>query len=99
MYIKVMETQHLLTDLIPHFAALTRDDQDSVRIVAVDKCATLGSVLPPEKTQKLIFPMIGEPQKDKSWRVRYMVAHHFCQLCDTVSQVTLSVCSIDLKCL
>ena len=41
---------------------------------------------PMAQTQKLIFPMIRELQKDKSWRVRYMVAHHFCELCDTVSQ-------------
>ena len=30
--------------------------------------------------------MIRELQKDKSWRVRYMVANHFCELCDTVSK-------------
>jgi serine/threonine-protein phosphatase 2A regulatory subunit A len=37
-----------------------------------------------DKAQKLIFPMIRELQKDKSWRVRYMVANHFSELCDTV---------------
>ena len=42
-FAKVIESQYLQSELLPLFAALTRDDQDSVRIVAVDKCATLGS--------------------------------------------------------
>jgi len=42
-FAKVVEAQHLQNEILPLFAALTRDDQDSVRIVAVDKCAALGS--------------------------------------------------------
>ena len=85
-FAKVMEQPYLQSELLPLFTALTRDDQDSVRIVAVDKCGVLGGVLPEETTKKLIFPLIRELHKDKSWRVRYMVAHHFCELCDTVSK-------------
>ena len=37
----MLEQQHLEKELLPLFTTLTRDDQDSVRIVAVDKCAAL----------------------------------------------------------
>jgi len=40
---QVLEPAYLESELLPLLTGLTRDDQDSVRIVAVDKCATLGS--------------------------------------------------------
>ncbi|EKX34071.1 hypothetical protein GUITHDRAFT_160260 [Guillardia theta CCMP2712] len=72
---QVLEQNHLQNEIIPLFTSLARDDQDSVRIVAVDNCVTLGRIFPTDKNQSL---------QDKSWRVRYMVADHFCELCESI---------------
>ena len=51
--------------------------QDSVRLLAVDACAAIASILSPEDTEALVMPTLRSAVDDKSWRVRYMVADKF----------------------
>jgi len=41
-------------------------------------------MLTPEENQAQILPTIRHCAQDKSWRVRYMVANHFCELAQAV---------------
>ena len=61
--------------------------QDSVRLLAVEACAAIASVLSKEDTEQQVVPTLTSAAKDKSWRVRYMVADKFCD----VSSHTLSL--------
>jgi len=61
---------------------LTHDDQDSVRLLAVEGCAGLGKLLEPHDSRAHILPVIVA--QDKSWRVRYNVANQLSELCEAV---------------
>ena len=52
---QVLEQNNLQNEIIPLFTSLARDDQDSVRIVAVDNCVTLGRIFPTDKNQSLVL--------------------------------------------
>ena len=54
--------------------------QDSVRLLAVEACADIASLLPAEDVEQLVMPTLREAANDKSWRVRYMVADKFTEL-------------------
>ena len=54
--------------------------QDSVRLLAVEACAAIASVLNKEDTEQQVVPTLTSASKDKSWRVRYMVADKFCEV-------------------
>jgi serine/threonine-protein phosphatase 2A regulatory subunit A len=45
-----------------------------VRLLAVEACASIASLLTGDSVDKLIMPALRECSNDKSWRVRYMVA-------------------------
>jgi hypothetical protein len=55
--------------------------QDSVRVLAVESCASICGLLPTSETEQLIMPTLREAANDKSWRVRYMVADKFIEVC------------------
>ena len=54
--------------------------KDSVRLLAVEACAAIASVLSKEDTEQQVVPTLTSAAKDKSWRVRYMVADKFCDV-------------------
>ena len=48
--------------------------------MAVEACAAIASVLNKEDTEQQVVPTLTSASKDKSWRVRYMVADKFCEV-------------------
>jgi len=54
--------------------------QDSVRLLAVEACVSIASLLAQEDTEQLLMPTLRQSAEDKSWRVRYMVADKFVDL-------------------
>ena len=54
--------------------------QDSVRLLAVEACAAIANILPKADVETLVIPTLNNAAKDKSWRVRYMVADKFCEV-------------------
>ncbi|KAI6674191.1 hypothetical protein NL676_002097 [Syzygium grande] len=79
-----VEAVHLKTDILSIFEDLTQDDQDSVRLLAVEGCAALGKLLGPQDAGAHILPVMVNFSHDKSWRVRYTVAHELYELCEAV---------------
>lgn len=59
---------------MPSFQTLANDDQDSVRLLAVEACVCIAGILPESDKETLIMPTLRNAAQDKSWRVRYMVA-------------------------
>ncbi|XP_071495704.1 serine/threonine-protein phosphatase 2A 65 kDa regulatory subunit A beta isoform-like [Diadema antillarum] len=84
-FAKVVEPEYIKSDLIPMFNSLASDEQqDSVRLLAVEACVSIASLLSNEDTENLIMPTMRCCAEDKSWRVRYMVADKFNELQDAV---------------
>ncbi|KAI7978932.1 Serine/threonine-protein phosphatase 2A 65 kDa regulatory subunit A beta isoform [Camellia lanceoleosa] len=79
-----IEAAHMKNDIMSMFEDLTQDDQDSVRLLAVEGCAALGKLLEPQDCVAHILPVIVNFSQDKSWRVRYMVANQLYELCEAV---------------
>ena len=46
----------------------------------MEACAAIASVLNKEDTEQQVVPTLTSASKDKSWRVRYMVADKFCEV-------------------
>ncbi|CAI7784492.1 unnamed protein product [Closterium sp. NIES-54] len=79
-----VEPQFLKLDILEFFKDLTNDDQDSVRLLAVEGCAAVGKLLEKKDCISSILPVILSFAQDKSWRVRYMVANQLHELCEAV---------------
>lgn len=73
-FLKTVEISNVKSDLMPSFQTLANDDQDSVRLLAVEACVCIASILPESDKETLIMPTLRNAAQDKSWRVRYMVA-------------------------
>lgn len=54
--------------------------QDSVRLLDVEACVSIASLLPPEDVEQYVMPTLRQAADDKSWRVRYMVADKFSEV-------------------
>jgi serine/threonine-protein phosphatase 2A regulatory subunit A len=70
----------LIHDLLPLFAGLAADDQDSVRHLTVVDLIAIAEQLNPQETQELLGTGIRNLWSDKSWRVRYSVADNWVAL-------------------
>lgn len=79
----------IATDLLPVFLQLTSDDQDSVRLIAVEACTPLGKVLPISITTSDILPVLQRFSEDKSWRVRWNVAQQIPELSETLGSAIM----------
>ncbi|XP_015586604.1 serine/threonine-protein phosphatase 2A 65 kDa regulatory subunit A alpha isoform isoform X1 [Cephus cinctus] len=82
-FAKVVEVGYLKSDLIPMFVILAQDEQassDSVRLLAVEACVSIATLLQQEDVEQLVMPTLRNCASDQSWRVRYMVADKFTDL-------------------
>ncbi|KAI4462166.1 serine/threonine-protein phosphatase pp2a 65 kda regulatory subunit [Holotrichia oblita] len=73
--IKVVEVQYLKEEFIPSFKKLSTDDQDSVRLLAVNVAVALASRLSPAEIEEHILDTLNSLCADFSWRVRYQFAN------------------------
>lgn len=89
-FAQAVELEHVKADLIPMFVNLATDEQDSVRLLAVDGCVAIARLLTrsgnPEDTAQYIMPTLKASAEDKSWRVRFMVAEKFTELQEAVGE-------------
>lgn len=74
----------LIHDLLPLFAGLAADDQDSVRHLTVADLIAIAERLDPHETQEYLGSGIRNLWADKSWRVRYSVADQWVDLAKSV---------------
>jgi serine/threonine-protein phosphatase 2A regulatory subunit A len=74
----------LIHDLLPLFAGLASDDQDSVRHLTVADLIAIAQCLNAQETQELLGVGIRNLWADKSWRVRYSVADLWVSLAQAI---------------
>jgi len=74
----------LIHDLLPLFANLASDDQDSVRHLTVADLVAIAEQLNGQEIQEYLGSGIRSLWSDKSWRVRYSVADHWVDLARAV---------------
>lgn len=65
----------------------------------MEACASIASVLSKEDIEHLVAPTLNSASKDKSWRVRYMMADKFTEVivgvvCEIVGVVYSDGCNI-----
>lgn len=79
--IKQMDKTQIKDEVLPVFTPyLASDEQDSVRLLAVDIASAVASAFTHEENLQYVLPVALSCANDKSWRVRYMVADRFCEL-------------------
>jgi serine/threonine-protein phosphatase 2A regulatory subunit A len=71
---------HVKSDLLPLFARLVSDEQDNVRPLAVEASLFFGRLLSQEDALAYIVHPLHAASKDRSWRVRYVVAEKYSEL-------------------
>lgn len=54
--------------------------QDSVRLLAIEACVSIATLLTHEDVNELVMPTLRLCTSDSSWRVRYMVADKFTEV-------------------
>ena len=71
-------------ELLSAFGVLAEDQQDSVRLFAIDACVDFAAVLSSAGSKAHVLPLSLKLAEDTSWRVRWSVANKFVALCDAV---------------
>ena len=51
-----------------------------MRLLAAEACGAIASLMDHGDTERLVMPILNSATKDKSWRVRYMVADKFTEV-------------------
>ena len=73
-YAKVIEGDHLRQEVVSLFTSLASDEQDSVRLLAVEAGIIIASLFRHEDLEQQMMQTLRSATEDKSWRVRYVVA-------------------------
>ena len=84
-----MEPNNVKQDLIPLFHNLVADEQDSVRLLAVEACAAIAALPQKEEVETLIVPTL---RAASSVCVDVMPVHLYCMLC-------LYICIVRYACI
>lgn len=65
------ELDSVKSEIVPLFTSLASDEQDSVRLLAVEACVSIAQLLSQDDLETLVMPTLRQAAEDKSWRVRY----------------------------
>lgn len=78
-FVKEMNTQVIIDEIMPLFQYLASDDQDSVRLLTVEIFISMAEEIPKEQqpSHGVLLTSLRVLFEDKSWRVRYMVADRY----------------------
>ncbi|KAF7232161.1 Serine/threonine-protein phosphatase 2A regulatory subunit A beta isoform [Paragonimus skrjabini miyazakii] len=76
----IVERNNLLTVIVPMLSDLILDDQESVRLMAVESLVGIVQALGPAESAVDVVELIQNTVSDMSWRVRCMVAERFIDL-------------------
>ena len=72
-----MEPEIVTSEILRLFSQLAGDDQDSVRLLAIENCTAVSKILSPADNRVHILPLVKSCADDKSWRVRGSVSKEF----------------------
>ncbi|KAI9909649.1 hypothetical protein PsorP6_015123 [Peronosclerospora sorghi] len=81
-----MEKDQIAGMILPLFLSLTADDQDSVRLLAIENSAAIAELLSPEDNELHVLPIVRSSVEDRSWRVRFSITKDFYPLSRATGQ-------------
>ena len=84
-YALTLQRQYLKSDVYPIVKAIAVDDMDSMRVYAIDACASLVTIADANDYANVLLPIIEALQDDASWRVRQALATSFSRLCNSAA--------------
>lgn len=64
-----------------------------MRLLAVEACVSIATILQQEDVEQLVMPTLRQCSGDQSWRVRYMVADKFTEVCLRFFPAFISLCN------
>ena len=73
-YAKAVEPEHLRQEVVPLFNNLANDEQDSVRLLAIEAGIAMAGLFRHDDLEQQMMQTLRSATEDKSWRVRYVVA-------------------------
>lgn len=73
-FAKVVESDYLRQELVQQFNSLANDEQDSVRLLAIEAGIAMANLFRHEDLEQQMMQTLRSATEDKSWRVRYVVA-------------------------
>ncbi|GLI78110.1 protein phosphatase 2A structural subunit [Penicillium ochrochloron] len=87
-FVKEMQSDVIIDEMIPLFQYLASDDQDSVRLLTVDILIAIAEEIPKEQqpSHGVLLTSLRTLFEDKSWRVRYMVADRYEKIAKAVHE-------------
>jgi serine/threonine-protein phosphatase 2A regulatory subunit A len=71
-FAKVLEPEFVKSEIISLWSSLAQDEQDSVRLLAVEACVAIAALLQNDDIEQHVMPVLRSAAEDKSWRVRYI---------------------------
>jgi serine/threonine-protein phosphatase 2A regulatory subunit A len=71
-FAKVLEPEFVKSEIISLWSSLAQDEQDSVRLLAVEACVSIAALLQNDDIEQHVMPVLRSAAEDKSWRVRYI---------------------------
>lgn len=74
---QVVEKEYILSDLVPNFMTLSKDDSDAIRVILLEQVFPIANKLNKDEQAKNLMPFVIESGLDKSWRVRLAFAKNF----------------------
>lgn len=83
-FAKVIEPDYLRQELVPLFTNLANDEQDSVRLLAIEAGITMAGLFRHEDLEQQMMQTLRAATEDKSWRVRYVVADKLVDVSDSM---------------
>ncbi|EGD94854.1 protein phosphatase PP2A regulatory subunit A [Trichophyton tonsurans CBS 112818] len=91
-FVKEMDSQVIIVEMVPLFQNLANDDQDSVRLLTVEILISIAEEIPKEQQSShgVLLTALRNLFEDKSWRVRYMVADKFEKIAKAVDEEVLN---------
>ena len=79
----VLSKEHVISDLIPVYKQLVKDEQDMIRILCIDSLVKLVECFNKEENQKYTLTVLLDAGEDKSWKVRLAIAKNFPDVCSS----------------
>ena len=85
-FVRVIDNRDIvLEELVPIFTKLCEDDQDSVRLLAVECVLPVAETIPENQRIEKLWHLLESMIDDKSWRVRYMLVQNIVDIMGAVN--------------
>ena len=78
----VYEKEFVVSDLISILKHRSTDEQDQIRVLAIESFRSVSKILTRDENKTFIMPLIIQAAEDKSWRVRLSLSKNFTSIAE-----------------